>query len=118
MEEAEYAHRLALMNRGKLIALDTPARLRRGLDEPIFELQVDDAPKAVEVLRGAPGVLEAAMVGRALHVTVDDARRARLELPPLLAEAGHPVRGLREVVPPLEDVFVSRVRAAGGAVID
>ena len=28
MEEAEYCHRLALMNRGKLIALDTPAHLR------------------------------------------------------------------------------------------
>jgi ABC-2 type transport system ATP-binding protein len=118
MEEAEYAHRLALMNRGRLIALDTPARLRRGLDEPIFELQVDDAPKAVEVLKAAPGVLEAAMFGRALHVTVDDARRARLELPTLLAERGHLVRDLREVVPSLEDVFVSRVRAAGGAVID
>jgi ABC-2 type transport system ATP-binding protein len=118
MEEAEYAHRLALMNRGRLIALDTPARLRRGLDEPIFELQVDDAPKAVEVLKAAPGVLEAAMFGRALHVTVDDARRARLELPTLLAERGHPVRDLREVVPSLEDVFVSRVRAAGGAVVD
>lgn len=115
MEEAEYAHRLALMNRGKLIALDTPARLRRSLDEPIFELQVDDAPKAVEVLEGSPGVLEAAMFGRALHVTVDDARRARLELPTLLAERGHPVHDLREVVPSLEDVFVSRVRAAGGA---
>ncbi|HWO89958.1 MAG TPA: ATP-binding cassette domain-containing protein [Gemmatimonadales bacterium] len=28
MEEAEYCHRLALMNRGRLIALDTPAALR------------------------------------------------------------------------------------------
>jgi ABC-2 type transport system ATP-binding protein len=28
MEEAEYCHRLALMNRGRLIALDTPRRLR------------------------------------------------------------------------------------------
>ena len=29
MEEAEYCHRLALMNRGRLIALDTPRALRR-----------------------------------------------------------------------------------------
>jgi ABC-2 type transport system ATP-binding protein len=118
MEEAEYAQRLALMNRGRLIALDTPARLRHGMDEPIFELQVDDAPKAVEVLKDAAGVLEAAMFVRALHVTVDDAQRARLELPAMLAERGHLVHDLREVVPSLEDVFVSRVRAAGGAVVD
>lgn len=31
MEEAEYCDRLALMNRGRLIALDTPARLRAGM---------------------------------------------------------------------------------------
>ncbi len=31
MEEAEYCHRLALMNRGRLIALDTPAALRLSL---------------------------------------------------------------------------------------
>jgi len=30
MEEAEYCHRLALMNRGRLIALDTPRALREG----------------------------------------------------------------------------------------
>jgi ABC-2 type transport system ATP-binding protein len=34
MEEAEYCNRLALMDRGKLIALDTPSRLRSGLREP------------------------------------------------------------------------------------
>jgi ABC-2 type transport system ATP-binding protein len=31
MEEAEYCHRLALMNRGRLIALDTPEALRRDM---------------------------------------------------------------------------------------
>ncbi|HSH46873.1 MAG TPA: ABC transporter ATP-binding protein [Longimicrobiales bacterium] len=31
MEEAEYCHRLALMNRGRLIALDTPSSLRRAV---------------------------------------------------------------------------------------
>src|SRR5262245_18384475 len=35
MEEAEYCHRLALMNRGRLIALDAPAALRARMTEPI-----------------------------------------------------------------------------------
>lgn len=118
MEEAEYCHRLALMNRGKLIALDTPQSLRRSLQEPILELQLEDAPRAVEVLKGAPGVIEAAMFGRAVHVTVRDATIARDQLPALLAEAGHAVHDVHEVLPSLEDVFVSRVRAAGGAPVD
>jgi ABC-2 type transport system ATP-binding protein len=37
MEEAEYCHRIALMNRGKLIALDTPRALKAELGVPTLE---------------------------------------------------------------------------------
>jgi ABC-2 type transport system ATP-binding protein len=36
MEEAEYCHRLALLNRGRLIALDTPTALRSRVVSPIL----------------------------------------------------------------------------------
>jgi ABC-2 type transport system ATP-binding protein len=83
--------------------------------EPILEIQIDDAPKAVEVVRTAPGVIEAAMYGRSLHVTVEDAATVGPALTSLLANRGHRVGAIRDVLPSLEDVFVSRVRAAGGA---
>ncbi len=115
MEEAEYCHRLSLMNRGSLIALDTPKALRRGMAEPILELTVEDAPKVVEALKHTPGVLEAAMFGRTVHVTVQDADRMRTDLPATLVASGHVVNDVRDVLPSLEDVFVARVRGAGGA---
>ncbi len=37
MEEAEYCHRLALMNRGRLIALDTPAAIRASVGAGTLE---------------------------------------------------------------------------------
>ncbi len=117
MEEAEYCHRLALMNRGRLIALDTPTRLRAGMQEPILELRVDNVPKAVEALQGLPGIIEAAMFGRAIHITVGDVARARASLPALLGSCGIAVRGMEEIAPSLEDVFVSLIRAEGGAVL-
>ncbi len=118
MEEAEYCHRLALMNRGRLIALDTPDALRRATQDPILEVRVDDSPRATEALQGAPGILEAAMFGRALHVAVLDAAAARESLPALLASEGIAVKGIEQVTPSLEDVFVSRVRAEGGAPVE
>ena len=118
MEEAENCHRLALMNRGRLIALDAPARLRAGTREPIVEIHTDESARAVEALRGAPGVVEAAMFGRALHVTVRDLEEARRELPALLAARGLRTNRLEPVTPSLEDVFVARVRAEGGAAQD
>lgn len=117
MEEAEYCHRLMLMNRGRLIAEGTPAELRALMTEPILEVETDDAPRAVEALAGAPGVLEAAMFGRAVHVVVRDEAEARAVIPAVLAAHGRAVGGLRRMPASLEDVFVSLVRREGGAVV-
>jgi ABC-2 type transport system ATP-binding protein len=117
MEEAEYCHRLALMNRGRLIALDAPSALRRRVVEPIIEVRTDDAPRAVDALAGAPGVLEAGMFGRRLHVTVEDESTGQDTIRAVLHESGRTVDSLRTVEPSLEDVFVSLVRAEGGAAV-
>jgi ABC-2 type transport system ATP-binding protein len=117
MEEAEYCHRLALLNRGRLIALDTPTGLRSRVVSPILEVRTDDAPGAVEALLGATGVIDAAMFGRSLHVTVESAEHGRAVIAEALAAVGREVTEIRPVEPSLEDVFVSLVRAEGGAVI-
>ena len=117
MEEAEYCHRLALLNRGRLIALDTPAALRSRVVSPILEVRTDDAPGAVEALLGASGVIDAAMFGRVLHVTVETAEDGPAVVTGALAAVGRRVTGIRLVEPSLEDVFVSLVRAEGGAVV-
>jgi ABC-2 type transport system ATP-binding protein len=116
MEEAEYCNRLALMNRGRLIALDTPRGLRERVVEPILEVRTDDAPRSVEALAAAPEVLEAAMFGRSLHVTVRDAHAGADVVRRVLVGAGRAVGDIHPVEPSLEDVFVSLVRAEGGAV--
>ncbi len=116
MEEAEYCDRLALMNRGRIIALDRPAELRAKMGEPILEVAASDASAAAQALQHQPGIVEAAMFGRALHVVVDDVERARSFLPAFLATHGIVVGGMQLVRPSLEDVFVSLVRREGGAV--
>src|SRR5574340_550057 len=73
MEEAEYCHRLALMNRGRLIALDTPAAVRRLMREPLLEVPSRQGPVLAPPLQGAPGVLEAGMLGRAVLLMVENA---------------------------------------------
>ncbi len=116
LEEAEYCHRVALMNRGRLIALDRPAALRAGMAEPILTMASADAPKAVAALRGQPGVLDVSLFGRAVHVVVRDEAEARRVIPAALSAAGAPGEGLERVPPTLEDVFVALVRREGGAV--
>ena len=116
MEEAEYCHRLALMNRGKLIALDTPKAIKGLMTEPLLELRTAHGPAVAQALQGQPGVVEAAMFGRAVHVAVENAQAAARALPALLAARGLAVESITPVRPSLEDVFVALVRREGGAV--
>ncbi len=117
MEEAEYCDRLALMNRGRIIANDRPAELRAQMAEPILEVEASDASAAAQALQHQPGIVEAAMFGRALHVVVQDVEAARAFLPPFLAARGLTTGAMQLVRPSLEDVFVSLVRREGGAVL-
>jgi len=117
MEEAEYCHRLALMNRGRLIALDRPAALKAQMTDPILEVATDDAPKAIEALQHVPEIVEAGMYGRALHVMVTDEAAARAAIERTLEGAGRRVEHITVIPPSLEDVFVALVRRGGGAVV-
>jgi len=118
MEEAEYCSRLALMNRGRLVALDSPEGLRRQGGEPLLEVVVEDTLAALAVVEKTDGVIRAGLFGRTLHVTVSDQERALASLPATLAAAGVETTSLRPIEPSLEDVFIALVAAAGGAPMD
>jgi ABC-2 type transport system ATP-binding protein len=115
MEEAEYCHRLSLMNRGRLIALDTPAALRAGLRDPVFEVRTDDGLGAVEALAGAQFVRAAGLFGRAVHVTVADEPAAGRAIGARLDERGVAHGDIERIEPTLEHVFIARVQSSGGA---
>jgi ABC-2 type transport system ATP-binding protein len=108
MEEAEYCNRLALIFRGKMVALGTPSELKRGsMKGELLLVVCEPLGKAVEVLQSAPCVLDAAVFGNALHLVVMDAEAAIPEVEMYLKEQGVTVAGMEKIRPTLEDVFVS-----------
>ena len=117
MEEAEYCDRLALMNRGKLIALGTPGDMRASMPETVLRVETENAPRAIGTLAGAEGIVDASLFGRALRVVVKEANQTAKVIRERIEAAGLRVRSIEIVPASLEDVFVSRVRHAGGAMI-
>ena len=117
MEEAEYCDRLALMNRGKLIALGTPGEMRASMQETVLRVETENAPRAIGTLAGAAGIVDASLFGRALRVVVREASETATIIRARIEAAGLRVRSIEIVPASLEDVFVSRVRHAGGAMI-
>ncbi len=112
MDEAEYCDRIGLIYRGELIALGTPQALKtEHMPEDVLEVFCDAPQDALAVLRDIPGVKDAALFGKAIHVVAEDGERAAPEMRRGLEAKGHAVARIEAVTPSLEDVFVSLVEA-------
>lgn len=108
LDEAERCARVGLMHKGKLLMDDEPARIKGSLGLPMIELWSDNGRAAVAVVKGIDGVKDVNAYGDRLHISVirKDAICRVIEG---LDKAGIGIRGYRETVPSLEDVFVSMV---------
>jgi ABC-2 type transport system ATP-binding protein len=115
MEEAVYCDRLLLMNRGRRIALDTPAALTAAMTEPMLQVRGPDPLVAADRIAGLAGVEEAALHGRSVRVIVRDAALEEAVRDAILAI--FPAAAVERVAPGLEDVFTHLVRRQGGAVV-
>jgi len=112
MDEAEYCHRLALMYRGKVIALGTPADLKHGLDSHfLLNLNSADPLATMRAVEQLPGVLDVAIFGRGLHVMVDDLDATSARIRQALAAKNIAVESLDRIMPSMEDVFVALIEA-------
>ena len=107
MDEAEYCNRLALIFRGRLVALGTPTELKLdAIQGDLLLLETEALGTALEAARRVEDVRDAAVFGNAIHLVVEkgaplDRIRAALESTGVVVGALSPIR------PSLEDAFVA-----------
>jgi len=112
MDEAEYCHRLALMYRGKVIALGTPGALKAGLtSHTLLQLDTDQPLETMRALEGQTGVLDVAVFGGGLHVTVDAVEETTGRIRGALGANRIEIRRLERIEPSMEDVFVAMIES-------
>jgi len=112
MDEAEYCNRLALMYRGKVIALGTPTELKTSLaGQSLLNIETSDPLASMRALEGVQGVRDVAVFGGGLHVTVDNAEAGAALVRSRLAAQGIELRKLESIQPSMEDVFVAKIEA-------
>ncbi|MEP6880543.1 MAG: ABC transporter ATP-binding protein [Dokdonella sp.] len=109
MDEAERCHRLAILDRGRLVADGTPTELMANL--PGMTLRVDsDKPRTLqEVLANEPHVLGVAQIGASLRVLTDRKGDGDDWLREMLKKAGVEAK-VEATEANLEDVFVAVTR--------
>jgi ABC-2 type transport system ATP-binding protein len=120
VEAEQLCDRIAIVDRGKILALGTPEELRRRVQaESIFRLELDQLPAdgGVAAIAGLPGVLSAVRADEesdasadrvALKVALAD-DSALTSVVTAVAERGSQLVGLAKSEPSLEDVFVELV---------
>jgi len=110
MEEADrLCGRIGIVDRGKLLALDTPARLKeRAPGGTLIELQLDaDAQSLVPGVTALEGVLRAEAQGTVLRAYSERGGRIISPLIQLVEDSGAHVRNIGLTEPSLETLFVS-----------
>ena len=109
MDEARRCDRVALIDRGRILAEDTPAAIPALYPYPLLLVRCDRPQAAAPILRAADvgWLRDVQTFGDALHVAVDDASRDAPRLIAVLAAAGFLDVQVELTSPSLEDAFVS-----------
>jgi ABC-2 type transport system ATP-binding protein len=112
-EADELCDRLAIVDRGKILACDTPANLKRQVQEhPMFELSLSPGPNGVPDVSDVPGVQHAT---KTETPTTVELKVSLAEEPAIggvvqkIAGGGARILTLKKVEPTLEDVFIELV---------
>jgi len=112
MDEAEYCHRVALINQGRIIATGSPQELKQtALGGELLLLECASLGPMLVAVPQAPGVVDCSVFGSALHVLVRNAARSLSELPAYLEQNGLRAIRIGRIEPSLEDVFVQLIAA-------
>ncbi len=105
MEEAEYCDRIAIIDHGQIVALDTPAALKRRVGQDLVKLVTSTPERAVSVLQQHAGRLVRSDE-QAIYVEGENGQALAADAIRELTLAGIDVLGVNITAPTLEDVFV------------
>jgi ABC-type multidrug transport system ATPase subunit len=108
MDEAALCDKVALLNKGSLLALDTPAGIREAFSEPLWAVKAKDMYRLLLDLREFPWIGTAFPFGEYYHITLSD-KRSFPELPGFLIERNHEQAEILDAEPGIEDVFMKKM---------
>jgi ABC-type multidrug transport system ATPase subunit len=116
MDEATRCDRIALMQRGRILAIDTPDAIMRSFDRPLFAVRTGDRYRALLALRDYPDGHTIYPFGEVLHYTDRrthlPARQIQRELEDYLGAKGLKAVRVEQIPATIEDSFMAHM---GGA---
>jgi ABC-type multidrug transport system ATPase subunit len=105
MDEAELCDRVALVQDGNLLSVDTPARIRENYRHKLWALRAENMYSLKNDLAGYEDIRSVFLFGRDLHITLIEEERLN-QMKVWLAERGHKQIHVEAIQPGVEDCFM------------
>ena len=107
MDEATRCDRIALMQSGKILDVDTPASIIQKYPERLYAVKADEIPRLLRDLRQYENTLSCFSFGERLHLSLRrDGLNAIAELQQYLARRDHRNVSIMDATPTIEDCFI------------
>jgi ABC-2 type transport system ATP-binding protein len=106
LDEAERCHRVAMMNKGSLMVVDTPQKIKLLMHGTIVEVVCENVRRAANILKQSGAFIDVQVFGDRVHVIVDH-EWSMETVAQVLGDAGVASSGVRIISPTLENVFIS-----------
>jgi len=112
LDEAERCNRIALMNKGKLIAVNTPSRIKHSMQKQVVEIVSSPNRKAYKLIK-ENSEYEVQIFGDRINVVVDNYETEYPKIEQLLKAENIKIKDNRLITPTLENVFIHLIKEAG-----
>jgi ABC-type multidrug transport system ATPase subunit len=106
MDEAMLCNRVALMQKGKVLDIDTPQKLVENYTRHLYAIKSDDMHRLILDLRAYDKTDSAFAFGQYLHVTGKEDEVEAVEFEKYLMDKGHKNLQVLDIPPTIEDVFM------------
>ena len=111
LDEAERCNRVALMNKGEIIAVDTPQNIKSSINKQVIEIITDNIKKTYSLLKEKYGT-DAQIFGDRINLVTDDDKSAIDDIKLMLKKNNLALINYRTITPSLENVFIHLVKKA------
>ena len=114
MDEAGMCDRVALIQKGNLLAMDQPEKIVENFSRQIYSVHSPRLYQLLKSLRKYPEAESVYPFGQDLHYTPRENALNRKDLDQYLSNKGHSEYTIRKVRPGIEDVFMSLMQQEDG----
>lgn len=109
MDEALRCDRIALIQSGRILGIDTPDKIRKSYSQKLYAVTHPDKYKLLLALRSMPGALSPEPFGDSVHVTLPEGTKPEHVIT-ALAASGLTGATITEIIPGIEDVFLELMK--------